>query len=59
MALKKAELYGPTHFAEVLREVRLRSESKEISQNNQCYEVLLILTDGIINDLQESIAEVV
>jgi vacuolar-type H+-ATPase subunit F/Vma7 len=36
-----------------------RAESMEVSQYHQQYQILLIITDGIINDMQKTIDEVV
>lgn len=35
------------------------SQAGEVTQERQKYTVLLILTDGIINDMDETIAELV
>ena len=36
-----------------------RSEACEISNQNQSYQILLILTDGVITDLEETIDQIV
>jgi len=33
-SIKKAELYGPTHFSEIIAEVNARCEATEISAYN-------------------------
>ena len=48
-------LYGPTHFAEVIELVNDMAEGLEVSQHNQKYMILLIITDGIINDINATI----
>ena len=58
-ALHKVKLYGPTHFSEILSEINGRCEQLEISAYNQEYHILMIITDGIINDMQKTIDEVV
>lgn len=58
-ALSKVALYGPTHFSEILAEINGRCEQIEISSYNQEYHILMIITDGIINDMQKTIDEVV
>jgi vacuolar-type H+-ATPase subunit F/Vma7 len=58
-ALKRCELYGPTWFNEIIDEVNQRCENTEISQYNQEYQILLILTDGIINDMEKTIDQIV
>jgi len=58
-ALKHVKLYGPTHFSEVLDMINKMAEGLEVSQHNQKYIICLILTDGIINDMQKTIDEIV
>ena len=48
-------LYGPTHFGRILEFVNDMTESMKVNQLNQKYNILLIITDGIINDLQKTI----
>lgn len=52
-ALHNVTLAGPTLFSEVLQTAMARASSAESSQIFQRYDVLLILTDGIINDMHE------
>lgn len=35
------------------------AEANEVSQQNQKYQMLLIITDGIINDMEKTIDEIV
>jgi vacuolar-type H+-ATPase subunit F/Vma7 len=58
-AINKTTLYGPTYFNEIIAEINGRCEATEISNYNQEYHILLIITDGIINDMQKSIDEIV
>lgn len=58
-ALQRSELYGPTHFSSIIDEINQRCEASEVSQYNQEYNILLIITDGIINDMRQTIDEVV
>jgi len=58
-AISNVALYGPTYFSEILDSVNGRCEASEVSNQNQCYQILLILTDGVINDLQKTIDEIV
>lgn len=51
-ALNSVDLYGPTHFNEIIKLVNDMAEGNNVSQNNQKYQILLILTDGIINDMK-------
>ena len=57
--LNRLRLYGPTHFSEVLAMAVDQAAHHQISQFNQHYYTLLILTDGVINDLERTIDEIV
>jgi hypothetical protein len=54
-SLKHVSLYGPTHFNEIIQLVNDMAEELKVSQNNQKYQILMIITDGIINDMQKTI----
>ena len=58
-ALNNAKLYGPTHFGSILSEVNSMVESVKVDQMNQKFHILVIITDGIINDMNRSIDEIV
>lgn len=58
-ALTKVVLHGPTVFSQIIKTVSLYAEAKEVSQENQHYCILLILTDGIINDMELTKDEIV
>ena len=58
-ALGFVGLSGPTLFAELLKKVVTDLEAKNINQRNQRYSILLILTDGEIHDMKETIDWVV
>ena len=58
-ALKNVNLYGPTNFAPIIELVNDMAESENVSQLNQKYQILLIITDGIINDMQKTIDQIV
>ena len=47
----KLTFSGPTEFAPLIREVMLRINQKDLLE----YHILMILTDGVIDDLQETI----
>lgn len=51
-ALNNVDLYGPTHFNQIIKLVNDMAEGANVSQHNQKYQILLILTDGIINDMK-------
>jgi hypothetical protein len=53
-ALRSLQLSGPTNFAQVLRAAVVQAEAA-LQQPSLKYFVLLILTDGIISDLQATI----
>ena len=48
-------LSGPSVFSHVIRAAKYISLTKRVSQATQFYDILLILTDGQITDLQETI----
>jgi len=50
-ALHHVKLNGPTNFNKVINLSNSMAEAQNVSQTNQRYNILLILTDGIINDL--------
>lgn len=58
---KPSILFGPTKFSPILSYVNdyVSATSGEISQYNQKYNLCLILTDGVINDLDQTIDEIV
>jgi len=58
-AIKNVDLHGPTYFHKVLETVNDMSEGLEVSQRNQKYIILLIITDGIINDMEKTIDQIV
>ena len=58
-ALKNVNLYGPTNFAPIIELVNDMAESSNVDQVNQKYNILLIITDGIINDMQKTIDQIV
>jgi len=53
--LNTIKFMGPTHFAEIMKEAR---EQVEKCQNNKMYHVLMIMTDGDIHDIEETIKEI-
>eukprot|EP01083_Nonionella_stella_P083739 231607_1 len=56
--LQKVQLYGPTYFSEILNNAAAKSIGV-CNQNSQTYNILLIITDGVINDMQRSINAIV
>lgn len=58
-ALKKVTLSGPTCFAPLINQaIKIASEAN-VDQSNQQYFILLILTNGQINDMQSTVASVI
>jgi hypothetical protein len=53
--LRSVELSGPTLFAQVIQAAVVQAESANVNQHTQQYFVLLILTDGEIHDMQETV----
>lgn len=60
-SLHKVQLYGGTEFHSFLSYINgfAGQQAQEMSQHRQQYTICLILTDGIINDLDKTIDEVV
>jgi hypothetical protein len=54
-SLNMAELSGPTLFSHVIRKWVQFAEEADVDESNQQYFVLLILTDGEIHDMRETI----
>ncbi len=57
--LNNVQLSGPTLFSPLLTEAANIASNFNVSQSNQKYLVLLILTDGAINDLSSTIEALV
>lgn len=58
-ALRNVQLYGPTYFSEVIRATIGLAEYDAANSPAQRYYVLLIITDGVINDMQNTISAIV
>lgn len=58
-ALNNVNLYGPTNFAPIIELVADMAEEERVTQQHQKYFILLIITDGIINDMQKTIDQIV
>ena len=43
--------YGPTYFSQCIKMMVDYADSERVSQASQKYFILLLLTDGIINDM--------
>lgn len=49
------KLSGPTIFNQIIRHVANSARQPPATQYNQVFQILLILTDGVINDMAETI----
>lgn len=58
-AIHNVDFYGPTYFNKVIETVNDMAEGLEVSQQNQKYLILLIITDGILNDMEKTIDQIV
>ena len=58
-SLSYVTLYGPTFFSPVLMEINRRAREDVNQGNNNNYHILLILTDGIINDMEATVNQIV
>jgi hypothetical protein len=56
-ALRQVQLSGPTLFSRVIREASRLSVTSY--QESRTYTILLIVTDGVINDMQDTIDAIV
>lgn len=56
-AIEKVELWGPTCFSPVIREAT--KIAVESFQSSRTYTILLILTDGVIDDMNKTIDAIV
>ena len=54
-ALKHVNLAGPTNFAPIIKLIADMAEHQAVSQAEQKYFILLLITDGIIDDMQDTI----
>jgi len=57
-ALKNVQLYGPTNFSEILR-TGASFTSGVVTQKDQRYTIMVVLTDGVITDMEQTIGEIV
>ena len=58
-ALANLQLYGPTNFAEFINKTADVVRAAHISQQEQQYFVLLVLTDGVITDMEDTVSAIV
>eukprot|EP00178_Gracilaria_changii_P001461 TRINITY_DN11_c0_g3_i1.p1 TRINITY_DN11_c0_g3~~TRINITY_DN11_c0_g3_i1.p1 ORF type:complete len:581 (-),score=180.01 TRINITY_DN11_c0_g3_i1:1074-2816(-) len=55
--LYSVRLSGPTHFSEVIRAAAKHADV-QLTQSRQCYCTLLIVSDGVISDMQSTLREI-
>jgi len=58
-SIPRLSFSGPTLFTPIIEAAALRASASNCTQENQKYTILLILTDGVINDLDSSISAIV
>lgn len=58
-AINAVQLNGPTYFAPIINNAIDRYASEQVSQANQRYFILLMITDGEICDMSETIGAIV
>jgi len=59
MALSSVTLYGPTHFAPLINQTNEIIKMNVRNLKEQKYYILLIITDGAINDMGDTIQNIV
>lgn len=58
-ALANVTLSGPTNFTPLIRNAMGLCQAQPVSQNNQHFCVLLIITDGIITDMSATVETII
>lgn len=58
-ALEAFQLSGPTIISQVINQAAAMANQRPISQSSQHYTVLLIMTDGVINDKDQTVEAIV
>jgi hypothetical protein len=53
------KLYGPTYFNQIISLVNDMCDYDNCTQEDQKYYILLIITDGNINDMEDTIDQIV
>ncbi|CAG8486944.1 8234_t:CDS:2, partial [Diversispora eburnea] len=57
--MNSVELYGPTNFSPIINHTARKIRSELDAGNNMVYYVLLIITDGVITDMQSTIRAII
>ena len=58
-SLSQVILSGPTYFAPIINQVNIKTRENIQNGRNDFYNILMILTDGIINDMERTVDAVV
>jgi vacuolar-type H+-ATPase subunit F/Vma7 len=58
-SLSHLELFGPTNFAPIINQVAKFAAAAQVERSARNYFVLLILTDGVITDLDDTVRSIV
>ena len=58
-ASQQVHFHGPTIFSRIIQMTAECAKRAEVSQDTQRYFLLLIITDGIINDMEATVHEIV
>jgi len=57
-AINSVKLYGPTNFTPILQAV-MQMANQYVDQNNQKYFIFLIITDGEITDMDQTLTSII
>ncbi|RHZ85957.1 hypothetical protein Glove_58g32 [Diversispora epigaea] len=57
--MNSIELYGPTNFSPIIDHTAQKIRSELDAGNNMVYYVLLIITDGVITDMQSTVRAII
>lgn len=58
-ATQQVKFSGPTLFTPVIKDVMAHCAGDPVTQHNQYFTVLLVITDGIITDLRETVETII
>ncbi|KAL5010525.1 hypothetical protein ScPMuIL_012830 [Solemya velum] len=58
-AVRKLTFAGPTCLSQILEKARLLASDVKIANSRQDYNILLVITDGILNDIDETVEKII
>eukprot|EP00483_Globobulimina_turgida_P012335 UN12358 len=58
-SLQKIQLYGPTYFNEIISTAAKAASEMVNNDKEQSYVIMLIIADGVVNDMQKTIDKIV